>query len=108
MSDGIHIGDTINQSGAGSIGKIQSQGPAEPGAALRDMVRLAMELRDRVSDRDRAIIDESAGVARDGEHPDQGALRRAVNSLIAVASKAGVVGVPLLDAAVKVKTLFGL
>lgn len=108
MSDDIHIGDTINQSGAGSIGKVQYQGQAEPRAALRDMVRLAMELRDRVGDQDRAIIDECAGVAGDREHPDQGALRRAVTSLITVAAKAGAIGVPLLDAAVKVKTLCGL
>lgn len=108
MSGEIHIGDSIHQTGAGSIGKIQYQGPAEPQAALRDMIRLAMELRTQASDADQGVIDESAGAARDSGHTDQGALRQAVNRLITVATKAGAVGVPLLEAALKVKALFGL
>jgi hypothetical protein len=81
MSGDIHIGDSIHQSGAGSIGKIQYQGPVEQQAALREMIRLATELRTRVGDGDRDAIDEFVGVAEEGERTDQGALRQAVRSL---------------------------
>jgi hypothetical protein len=108
MSGDIHIGDSIHQSGAGSIGKVQYQGPVEQQAALREMIRLATELRARVGDADRDAIDEFVDVAEEGERTDQGALRQVVSSLITVAAKAGAVGTPLLDAALKVKALFSL
>lgn len=108
MTGDIHIGDSIQQSGAGSIGKIEYSGPAEPQAALADMIRLAAELRAQVGTEERDTIDEAARAAAEDGQPGSGTLRRAVHTLITAATRAGAVGVPLLDAAVKVKTLFGL
>jgi hypothetical protein len=104
----IHIGDSIHQSGAGSIGKLQHHGSSNAAADVREMISLATELRERVGAVDRAVIDESAGVVRNCEHAEPGALRRAVGNLITVAAKAGQTGIPMLDAALKVKTLLGL
>ena len=38
MSGDIYIGDSIHQSGAGSIGKIQYKGSGDPAAALRELI----------------------------------------------------------------------
>jgi hypothetical protein len=108
MSGDIHVGDSIHQSGPGSIGKIQHQGSSDSAAALLEMVRLAVQLRTQAGDVDRDAIDASVEVARDSEHAERSALRQAVGSLITIAAKAGQAGTPLLDVALKVKTLFGL
>jgi hypothetical protein len=108
MNGDIHVGDSIQQSGAGCIGKLQYQGSGNPAAELREMINLAAELRKRASAADRTVIDESVDVVRDGERAAPGALREAVGSLITVAAKAGHAGIPLLDVALKVKALFSL
>lgn len=108
MSGEIHIGDNIYQSGAASIGKIQYQGSPDSQAALREMINLAMELATQVNATDREAINESAQVARQAERAERGALRRALANLIGVATMAGTAGSPMLDAALKVKELFGL
>jgi hypothetical protein len=108
MRGEMHIGDNIHQSGPASIGKIQYQGGLDPQAALREMINLAMDLGAQVGAEHREAINESIQVIRQGENAGRGALRRAVANLIGIAAMAGAVGGPVLDAALKVKELFGL
>lgn len=108
MSGEMHIGDNIYQSGPASIGKIQHQGLSDPQAALREMINLAANLGVQVSTMDREAINESIQVIEQGEKAERGALRRAVANLIGIAAMAGAAGGPVLDAALKVKELFGL
>src|SRR6185437_2006662 len=108
MSGEIHIGDNIYQSGPASFGKIQYQGPPDSQAALREMIKLAIDLGCYVRALDREAIDESVQVVRQGERAERGALRRAPVNLIGIATMAGAAGSRVLDAAIKVKELFGL
>lgn len=108
MSGEIHIGDNIYQTGSASIGKIQHQAPVDSLSALREMITLAMDLRAHVSAFDGQAIEESVRVVQQGKSADRGALRRALTNLIGVATMAGAVGGPVLDAAMKVKEIFGL
>ena len=85
----------------------KSQGPGDTAAALREMITLIQELRAQVTPADRATLDESASVIRQGERAEPGALRRAVGAVIGIATMAGTVGGPALDAALKVKQLLG-
>jgi hypothetical protein len=117
MSDGMHIGHIITQTGSGSIGKIgkisksgkiQSQGSTDPQAAWQDMIRLITALQAQVDPSDREDIDDSLAVVRQGDRAEPGALRRAIRNLEGIARAAGTVGLPALDAALKVKALLGL
>jgi hypothetical protein len=108
VSGEVHIGDNIYQSGTGNIGKIHYQGSTDLRGALREMVTLAMDLRVQVSTSDREVIDESLEVVRQGTGAESGTLRRALGNLIGIATMAGAVGGPALNAALKVKDLFGL
>jgi hypothetical protein len=108
MSGDVHFGDNIYQSGAGSIGKIQYQGPPDAQAALGELINLAMDLGAQVSAIDREAIQESIEVVRQGKRAEPGALRRALASLIGIATMAGAAGSALLDAALKAKEVFGL
>ena len=104
----MHIGDIINQSGPGSIGKIQVQGSAEPQVVLRELISLASDLRPQVAEPDRTAIDASVSVLKQGDRADSTTLRRALGNLMAIATAVGSVGTPLLDAALKAKQLLGL
>lgn len=108
MSDEIHIGDNIHQSGPGSIGKIHYQGPTDSQGALQEMVAVVMELRARVGAADREVINESVEIVRQGSGAERAALRRALGNLIGIATMVGAAGGPALDAALKVKGLFNL
>jgi hypothetical protein len=85
-----------------------SQGPGDTAAILREMTALIQELRSQVAPADRAALDESARVIRQGERAEPGALRRAVGAVIGIATMAGAVGGPALDAALKAKELLGM
>jgi hypothetical protein len=91
-----------------SITVNNSQSAADTAAALREMISLVLELRAQVSPADRADIDESVSVIRQGERAGPGAMRRAVRNVVGIAKMAGTVGGPALDAALKVKELLGL
>lgn len=105
-----HQGDNINVSGQGNIGaiKVQNQGAADPQAAMQEMIGLVMALRGQVAADDRQVLDESVKVARMGDNADKGVLRRALSNIMGIATMVGAAGAPALDAAVKVKQLFGL
>lgn len=85
-----------------------SQGPEDTAGALREMIALIQELRSQVTPADRADLDESTRVLRQGERAEPGALRRAVGAVIGIATMAGTVGAPALDAALKAKQLLGV
>jgi hypothetical protein len=84
------------------------QRPSDPRAALREMINRAVAFGTQASTAHREIINESLQVIRQRENVGRGALRRAVTNLIGVAAMAGSTGGPLLDAALKVKELYGL
>lgn len=104
-----HQGDNINVSGHGNIGaiRIRNQVAADPQAAMRDLAGLIMTLRDKVAADDRRILDESVRTVQMSAGSDKSALRRALSNVAGIASMAGAVGAPALDAALKVKELFG-
>jgi len=72
------------------------------------MIVLIRELRSQVTPVDRAAPGESSSVLRQGERAEPGALRRAVGAVIGIATMAGTVGGPALDAALKVRQLLGV
>jgi hypothetical protein len=105
-----HQGDNINVSGQGNIGaiKFQNQGAADPATALREMIGLVTALRGQVAADDRQVLDESVKVVQRGADADKGALRRALSNIVGIATMVGAAGSPVLDAALKVKELFGV
>jgi hypothetical protein len=72
------------------------------------MIDLAIDLGTQMSATDRESIGESIQVVRQGESAGRGALRRALANIVGTATMAGATGGPVLDAALKVKELFGL
>jgi hypothetical protein len=104
-----NYGEQNAQFGANSNMTVnKSQGPGDTAAALREMVALIQELRLQVTPGDRAALDESASVIRQGERAEPGALRRAIGAVIGIATMAGTVGGPVLDVALKAKQLLGM
>lgn len=104
-----NYGEQNAQFGANSKMTVnKSQGSGDTAAALREMVALIQELRLQVTPADRATLDESASVIRQGERAEPGALRRAMGAVIGIATMAGMVGGPVLDVALKAKQLLGM
>jgi hypothetical protein len=112
MSNSIsnyNYGKQNAQFGAGSHMTVnESPGPTDTAAILRDVVTLIQELRSQVTSADRAALDQSASVIRQGERAEPGALRRAIGAVVGIATMAGTVGGPALDAALKAKELLGM
>jgi len=105
-----NYGHLINQTGDNNSVEIGSRNQlsADPQAALRDLVSLAVALRAQVSPDSQPGIDESLAIVSQGERADRGALSRGLGHLIGIATMAGTVGGPVVDAALKVKELLGL
>jgi len=105
-----NYGHVIRQTGDNNSVEIGSrnQVPADPRAALSELVSLVAALRSQVSPASQPAIDESLAVVRQGDRADRGALSRGLGNLIGIATMAGAVGGPVVDAALKVKELLGL
>ena len=109
MSTNYHWGDNITQYGDYSnVTLNKNQGSADAQAVLRELVSLVVALRAQVGPADQQAIDESVAVVRQGDRAERGALGRGLGRLIGIATMAGTAGAPVLDAALKVKDLFGL
>ena len=108
MSSNFHFGDEVTQYGNHNVGMIKNQGPADPRAAFRDMIHAVQVLRGQVSADDRQVIDESIRAIGTGENVDKGTLHRALGKIAGVATMAGQVGAPVVQAVVAVKAAFGL
>lgn len=92
-------GDSVVQFGGhDNIGKIVNQAPADPRAALEEVIRLAEALRGRVPPADAQVIDKSVGVLRYGDALDHNTLRRALGNIGGIAALVGQVGVPVIEA----------
>lgn len=104
-----HNGDIISVSGHGNIGavKFSSQEAADPQAAVRELASLVVALHCKVAADDRQVLDESVRAVQMNASSDRSALRRALSNVIGIATMAGAAGAPALDAALKVKELFG-
>jgi len=97
------------QFGAGSRMTVnESPGSTDTATVLREVVTLIQELRSQVTPADRAALDQSASVIRQAERAEPGALRRAIGAVAGIATMAGTVGGPALDAALKAKELLGM
>jgi hypothetical protein len=118
MTSNYHFGDStthnyghvISQSGDHNSVEINSrnQTAADPGEALRELASLAVALRAQADPADHQAIDESVAIVQQGTRADRGALGRGLGKLIGIATMAGTIGEPVLDAATKVKELLGL
>ena len=80
MSGDWHFGDEVTQYGDHNVGMIKNQGPADPQAAFRDMIRAVQVLRGQVSPADRAVIDASMTAIGTGGNVEKGTLRRALDA----------------------------
>lgn len=104
-------GNQINQSGSaksGNISIVQNQGPADPQAALQEMIKAVQVLRGQVSAADRQVIDESMDTIGAGRNVEKGTLRRALASISGIATMVGEVGIPVIESVRLVMAAFGL
>jgi hypothetical protein len=96
MSGGIHFGDSVEQHGDHNIGIVKNQGPADPQAALRELVAAVRLLRGQVPAEDREVLDESLDAIGDGRDTSPGALRRALRNISGVAALV-TAGAPIVE-----------
>ncbi|MFG2791264.1 hypothetical protein [Streptomyces sp. NPDC048419] len=101
-------GDSVMQWGDHNIGIVKSEGAISPQAALEQLVGAALQLRERVSASECAVIDSSVEALRAGGDQDPGRLRRALASIAGVAALVGDVGVPVVGAANRLMEAAGL
>jgi hypothetical protein len=106
--NGDHYGDDVFQIGNNNVGIIKHQGPADPQAALREMIAAAQALRDQLSAADREVIDESMNSIGKGANVPEQRLRRALSNIAGVATIVGQAGVPLIEAIRNVTKAFGM
>jgi hypothetical protein len=108
MSANYHFGDEVTQYGDHNVGMIKNHGPADPQAALREMINAVQVLRGQVSAADRRVIDESMNTIGTAETVDKGTLRRALGNIAGVATMVGQVGVPVIESVRQVMAAFGV
>jgi hypothetical protein len=102
-------GDSVVQvGGRDNIGKIVNPAPADPRAALEEVIRLAEALRGQVPAADAQVIDESVGVLRYADASDQHTLRRALGNIAGIAALVGQVGAPVIEAVRSVLSALGV
>ncbi|WP_369184384.1 hypothetical protein [Streptomyces sp. Y1] len=85
-SGGIHFGDSVTQHGDHNIGIIKQQGPADPQAAMRELIATVRQLREHVPAEDREVLDESLEAIGDGRSASPSVLRRALRNISGVAA----------------------
>jgi hypothetical protein len=107
-------GDQVIQVGNHNIGIIKDQAektpqaaPAELRAALAELKAVIAVLRSQVAADDRKVIDGAVETIGSGASPDRGSLRRALTSIAGIATLAGAVGAPVIEAIRKVMAAFG-
>ncbi|MFJ7278701.1 hypothetical protein [Kitasatospora sp. NPDC098663] len=96
MSGGIHFGDSVTQHGDHNIGIIKHQGPADPQAAMRELIAAVRQLREQVPAEDRAVLDESLADLGGGPTTPPATLRRALRNISGVAALAAA-GAPAVE-----------
>lgn len=96
-----HVGDNINISGGSNVtGKVVNtyHSPHTAPPALQDVIRLIEALRGQLSGDDLADIDASLETVREGDAARPGAVRRALDTVLRVATAVGEVGTPVIAA----------
>ncbi|MEV8324366.1 hypothetical protein [Kitasatospora sp. NPDC056731] len=96
MSGGIHFGDSVTQHGDHNIGIIKHQGPADPQAAMRELIAAVRQLREQVPAEDREVLDESLADLGNGQATPPATLRRALRNISGVATLAAA-GAPVVE-----------
>ncbi|MEU8924035.1 hypothetical protein AB0D10_24315 [Kitasatospora sp. NPDC048545] len=86
MTGNIHFGDSVTQHGDHNIGIVKNQAPADPQAAMRELVAAVHALRGQVPAEDREVLDESLEALGDGTATPPPVLRRALRNISGVAS----------------------
>lgn len=101
-------GDSVMQFGNFNIGVVKNQGPVDQRAAHEQMVNAVLALRARVSEADRAVIDDSLGVIDTDGPVDRQRFRQALGSIGGIAALLGATGAPVIEAISGVMEAFGL
>jgi hypothetical protein len=86
----------------------QNKGPADPRAAIQELIAAVQTLRGQVSIADRQVIDESMDVVRTADHAEKGTLRRALGNVAGIAAMVGQVGVPVIESVRAVMAALGV
>ncbi|MFJ2780788.1 MULTISPECIES: hypothetical protein [unclassified Kitasatospora] len=107
MSGSFHIGDSVTQHGDHNVGIIKNQAPADPRAAMREMITAVQFLRNQVPAEDQQVIDESLEAIGTGENVPPGTLRQALRNINGVASMV-TAGVPVIEAVRRVLESLGI
>lgn len=109
-----HYGDTVNMhGGTGNTGIVKNQSPtvvqqaATSQAAIAQLAELLLELRTQVTPASAGTIDTNLPVIVSEESAPE-ARRGALMAVLGIATLAGELGLPIIDAATRVLELLGL
>ncbi|MEU0737927.1 hypothetical protein [Streptomyces sp. NPDC006134] len=98
MSGDYHFGDRIYQVGNYNTGTNRVYGSGIGSEAHSQLLSAVRELRTQVSDQNQRLIDEHLPALEAAEQTDPSRLHRALTTVAGVASLAGAVGLPVLEA----------
>jgi hypothetical protein len=108
MSSSHHYGDKVTQYGDHNVGINKGQTPADPQAALREMIHAVRILQGQVSVSDRQAIDEAMATINAGDTSNKQSWRRALGDIAGIATVVGQVGAPVFESVRKVMAAFGV
>jgi uncharacterized protein Yka (UPF0111/DUF47 family) len=107
MTD-IRIGNINTTTGDFSPINITQQTPAEPGTLLRDLIRTVEQMQGQLDRMDRQAVAEFLELAKSPDQVDKHHLRAVMLNVAGVATMAGQVGVPVIEAIRRLKDALGL
>lgn len=107
MTSNFYGGNHVTQYGSHNIGMINNSA-ADPQAALQEMIAMVRALRSHVSAAEGQRIDESINAIGTGADVRPPVLRRALADLAGIATVAGQVGAPVVEAIRSVMRAFGM
>lgn len=110
-----HYGDSVTVNGSGNIGIVKHQSPtiaqqaapATPQEAIQQLERLLLELRAQVAPAGAGTIDASLPVIVSADSAPE-ARHGALMAVLGIATLAGEVGLPIIEAVGRVLELLGL
>ncbi|MFD6888417.1 hypothetical protein [Streptomyces sp. NPDC059957] len=115
-SSSYHYGDSVTVNGSGNIGIVKNQSPtiggpqaapATPQEAIQQLERLLLELRAQVTPAGAGTIDTNLPVIVSAESAPE-ARHGALMAVLGIATLAGEVGRPIIEAVGRVLELLGL
>ncbi|MCY0931681.1 hypothetical protein OTB20_36975 [Streptomyces sp. H27-H1] len=115
-SSSYHYGDSVTVNGSGNIGIVKNQSPtfggpqaapATPQEAIQQLERLLLDLRAQVAPASAGAIDTNLPVIVSGESAPE-ARHGALMAVLGIATLAGEVGRPIIEAVTRVLEMMGL